>query len=109
MCPAPSTAREIGASFSKDNASLSRCDNSCTTAVCGGGVARPTQQRGQGIPVGSNRVCEPALAGLVENPITFRFQVFDVDQRFGRARKDLLQKLLAMHIGYVAQFVTIEM
>src|SRR3977135_3481777 len=29
----------------KINASVSRCDNSCTTAVCGGGVARPTQQR----------------------------------------------------------------
>jgi hypothetical protein len=51
MCPATSTAREIGASFSKD-----KCVRiSCTTAVCGGGVARPTQQRGQGIPVVSNR------------------------------------------------------
>ena len=39
----------------KANASLSRCDNSCTTAGRDGGVARRTQQRGQGIPCGSNR------------------------------------------------------
>ena len=39
----------------KINASLSRCDISCTTAVHDGGVARRTQQRGQGTPVGSNR------------------------------------------------------
>src|SRR6202011_782543 len=39
----------------KINASVSRCDNSCTTAVRDGGVARPRRQRGQGIPVGSNR------------------------------------------------------
>src|SRR6202023_1442770 len=39
----------------KINASVSRCDNSCTTAEFDGGVARRTQQRGQGIPVGSNR------------------------------------------------------
>jgi len=37
------------------NASVSRCDNSCTTAGRDGGVARRTQQRGQGIPCGSNR------------------------------------------------------
>src|SRR5260370_20347087 len=39
----------------KISASVSRCDNSCTTVGCDGGVARRTQQRGQGIPVGSNR------------------------------------------------------
>src|SRR5258708_12364244 len=38
----------------KINASVSRCDNSCTTAGCDGGVARRTQQRGQGIPCASN-------------------------------------------------------
>jgi hypothetical protein len=39
MCPASSTARETGASFPKDmNASLSRCDMSCTTAVHDRGV-----------------------------------------------------------------------
>ena len=49
------TARETGASFSREYVSLSRCDISCTTAVHDGGVARRTQQRGQGTPVGSNR------------------------------------------------------
>src|SRR5258708_6609064 len=40
----------------KINASVPRCDISCTTAVRAGGVAPRTQQRGQGIPVGSNRL-----------------------------------------------------
>src|SRR5258708_2648707 len=31
------------------------CNIACRTAGCDGGVARLTQQRGQGIPVGSNR------------------------------------------------------
>ena len=55
ICPASSTAREIGASFSKDKCVRISCDNSCTTAGRNGGVARRTQQRGQGIPCGSNR------------------------------------------------------
>jgi hypothetical protein len=162
MCPATSTAREIGASFSKDKWVR---DNSCTTAVCGGGVARPTQQRGQGIPVGSNRSAfqhvrfatgsaatsvrrecfSKAMIGKLSLIVHLsliqpsggpsgrrnfaasppRLQARSC-RRCGkrdhlplpgirrgsavrRARKDLLQKLLAMHIGYVAQFVAIEM
>jgi hypothetical protein len=37
------------------SASAPHCNNSCTTAVRDGDVARRTRQRGQGIPVGSNR------------------------------------------------------
>ena len=45
MRPARSTGRETGASFSKDRCVRTR----------DGGAALRTQQRGQGIPVGSNR------------------------------------------------------
>ena len=45
----------------KTNASVPRCDNSCTTAVCDGRVAHRAQQRGQGIPVGSNRSTFPHM------------------------------------------------
>ena len=55
MVPASLTARRPAHPSPKINASLSRCDISCTTAVHDGGVARRTQQRGQGIPCGSNR------------------------------------------------------
>src|SRR5664279_3855379 len=37
------------------SASAPHCNNSCTTAVRDGDVARRKRQRGQGIPVGSNR------------------------------------------------------
>jgi hypothetical protein len=63
MVPASLTARETGASFSKDKCVLiSLC--SCTTVVHDRGGARRTQQRGQGTPVGSNRsavrhICRP--------------------------------------------------
>ncbi len=39
----------------KINASVPRCDSACTIAIRDGGVAHRTQQRGQGISVGSNR------------------------------------------------------
>jgi hypothetical protein len=56
-CALPSQRRERLAHPSpKINASVPRCDISCTTAARDGGVARRTQQRGQGIPVGSNRL-----------------------------------------------------
>ena len=37
------------------DAYVPHCSIACTTAGCDGGVARLTQQRGQGVPVGSNR------------------------------------------------------
>src|SRR5665811_1463742 len=37
------------------SASAPHCNNSCTTAVRDGDVARRKRQRGQSIPVGSNR------------------------------------------------------
>ena len=44
----------------------------------------------------------------MENAITFRFQVFDVDQRFGAPARTCFGSCLRC-IGYVAQFVAIEM
>jgi hypothetical protein len=53
----PSLRLAVGAHlYPKQDASVPRCDISCTTAVCDGGVARRTQQCGQGIPVGSSRL-----------------------------------------------------
>src|ERR1700726_1379597 len=53
----PSQRRErLAHPFPRINASVPRCDISCTTAARDGGVARRSQQRGQGIPVGSNRL-----------------------------------------------------
>ena len=72
MVPGSWTARETGASSSKDKCVL-RCDISCTTAVHDGGVARRTQQRGQGSgsPWIASR-CHPVAPGPVaEIRITF--------------------------------------
>src|SRR5258708_27905290 len=68
----------------KINASVPHCDISCTTAVCDGDAALRTQQRGQGIPVGSNRLafqhkrCQRQSTALVSLDRTQTFLVTHV-------------------------------
>src|SRR5258705_10728522 len=55
MLPARSTVRETGASSPRRDACVPHYNISGKTAAHVGGAALRTQQRGQGIPVGSNR------------------------------------------------------
>ena len=45
---------------------------------------------------------QPHVAGVLKYTSSFSFEIPDIDQLVGRARKHVLEKLFAFDVGYVA-------